>query len=100
MTIFERAWEFIKSLLTGFWNKDGPAITAWVEKFASDEGKLLLATALTSAQAVFSKQTTMQDAGAALVKTMETQGVTVAENDALDAIRTQLNYVQTQATGN
>lgn len=87
---FGNAW----SRFSDFFGNDlSPALEAWVKKFATDEGKLLLNTAEIFAQQVLSG-TAIKDAAAALITQLATTGVTIAENDALDAIRTQLSSIQ------
>ena len=71
-----------------------PALEAWIKKFASDEGKVLLSAALTAAQEVAAGKS-IQQAGTDLVATLAAQGQQVALTDALDAIRTQVSYLQT-----
>lgn len=87
---FNSAWQRIKD---EFGNDIAPALEAWIKKFLTDEGKLLLNSSIQFAQDVASGKS-MQDAGTALVTQMASQGITVLETDAMDAIRTQLSAIQ------
>ena len=87
---FTNAWARFQDFFGGTLE---PALEAWVKKFATDEGKLLLSQAETFAVAVAGGQS-IKDAATALISQLASQGLTIAENDALDAIRTQLSALK------
>lgn len=72
-----------------------PAIENFITRFTTDAGRILLASASAFAEEVLSGKN-IQLAGAELVATLIAQGVTAAEEDAKDAIRIQMNYLQSQ----
>ena len=102
MTIFERAWTWLCSLLEHFWETNAPALEAWLKQFATDEGKVVLNDALVYGPQIASGQITITDAAAKLMADLIAKGMT--ETDALktivfNALRTQANASAQASTG-
>lgn len=100
MTVFERFYDWLKDILSDVWGAEAPALTAWLEQFASDEGKIVLASAGQYGPLVFTGQMTILDALARLEGDLVAHGiqdVLALREVILNALRTHTNLAA--ATG-
>lgn len=72
-------------------NKMPPPLAAIIKKFATDEGAVILGVAATLATDVLMNGKSIQSAGDEAVATLAVQGLAVAKNDAMDAIRLSMS---------
>lgn len=94
MTIFERLWAWLKGLISEVWDTEGPALTAWLEQFASDEGKIILSDAAQYGPQIFAGTITITDAAAKMIADLTAKGIADAqslEETVFNALRTQTN---------
>lgn len=87
---------FLKLLwnkISAWFSHEVPALEAWVSKFLTDEGHVLLVAAEAAALDVLNGKS-IKEAADGIALYLKGQGIKVALNDVLDAIRTQLSYHQ------
>lgn len=94
MTVFERFWDWLSDLISELWTTEGPALTAWLKQFATDEGKIILADAAQYGPQIFAGTMTITDAAAKLIADLTAKGIADAqslEETVFNALRTQTN---------
>jgi hypothetical protein len=100
MTIFERFWNWLTDLISEIWTTEGPALTAWLKQFSSDEGQVILTDAAIYGPQIYAGTITITDAANKLYADLKAKGITDAGNlleTVFNALRTQTNLAASSA---
>lgn len=98
MNIFTSAWAWLTALLKNFWAAEAPALTAWLEQFSTDIGKIILIDAEIYGPQIFAGTMTITDAAAKLSADLQAKGIPDVQalgQLIFNALRTQVNAAAT-----